>query len=275
MQNGTSAEPTREIIEKWYRRLNFPQEYDAQFRQALDTIPIQPGFTIEDYDLDCPDGKRNLLSFLYLCEGLEEQYREKGISGEILLDTLRDIVIWTRNWTQIRGELCLFELAWLARILRMKLFTLGRLQFYMAPCRADLPTYGIAQGDPVMEIHIPRGGKLDPEAVEDSFVRSVAFFARYYPDFSYPVYTCASWLLDDGLQAYLPERSNILAFARRFDVVGAREDDAILRFLFPWDTDREKLPGLSCSTAFTRAIKDAALDGAKFYVAMGVINARN
>lgn len=264
---------TREIIEKWYQKLNFPREFDDQFRHYLDTVPIRPGFTIEDYDLDCPDGRRNLLSFLYLCEGLEAQYREKGIGEEILLDTLRDIVIWTRNWTQVKGELCLFELAWLARILRMKLFTLGRLQFYMAPCRADLPTYGIHQGDPVMELHIPRGGKLDPEAVEDSFVRADAFFAKFYPEYSYPVYTCASWLLDAGLRAYLPEHSNILAFARRFDVVGAREEDAILRFVFQWDTDREKLPGLTCPTEFARVIKEAALGGAKFYVAMGVIHA--
>ena len=266
-----NGETTRKIIEKWYRKLNFPQEFDDQFRQYLDTIPIQPGFTIEDYDLDCPDGKRNLLSFLYLCEGLEAQYQEKGIGEEILLDTLRDMVTWTRNWTQVKGELCLFELAWLARILRMKLFTLGRLQFYMAPCRADLPTYGIAQGEPVMEIHIPRGGKLDPEAVEDSFVRSEAFFARYYPDFSYPVYTCTSWLLDEKLKDFLPQNSNILSFAALFDKVGSKESNALLRFIFRWDTHEENLRYVACESDFSRAIKSAVLRGETFHVGMGVI----
>ena len=121
------------VIRKWYERLEFPPAFDRACEAALEQIPIDPGVSIETYDLQCPDGKRNLLSFLYMCEALEETYRELGIGQDILLDTLRDIVRWTENWSAVKGELCLFELEWLARIMRAKLFKVGRLQFYMAP----------------------------------------------------------------------------------------------------------------------------------------------
>ena len=259
------------VIRKWYERLEFPLAFDRACEAALEQIPIDPGVSIETYDLQCPDGKRNLLSFLYMCEALEETYRELGIGQDILLDTLRDIVRWTENWSAVKGELCLFELEWLARIMRAKLFKVGRLQFYMAPARMDIPAYGIQTGDPVVELHIPRGGRLDPDAVDSSLEQGRAFLEAHFPDYAYPYMLCHSWLLDDKLRDYLPESSNIIRFGDRFHKVHAQSSNVLLRFLFRWDTCEENLPLQVCHTPFQRAIRDAVLRGETFHLTTGVI----
>lgn len=263
----------RGVIETWYKRLCFPEVYDREFYEALDTIPIRDDVSVRTYDPNCPDGKRNLLSVLYLCEGLSRQYREKGIGEDILLDTLRDVVRWTENWSAVKGSLFLGELPWLSRHLQMKLFKLGRLQFFMAPAREDIPAYGIRQGDNVMEVHIPRGEKLSPEAVEDSFARAKVFFSKFYPEFSYSCYTCRSWLLEEKLREYLPEGSNILSFASRFDTVEAEPSDALLRFLFRWDTGLHNVESAVCRTELQRRIRAAVLAGEQFHVVLGVLPA--
>ena len=66
---------TKAIIEKWYKTLSFPTEYDTEFYKALDEIEISPDTKIDTYDIDCPDGKKNLLACLYMCEAEAEKCR--------------------------------------------------------------------------------------------------------------------------------------------------------------------------------------------------------
>ena len=262
---------TKEIIIKWYRKLGFPAQFDEAFASLAETIPICADTCIETYDLDCPDGRKNLLSFLYMCEAVERRYAQLGIGEDILMDTLQDIVRWTENWSLVKGELCLYELPWLERIMGSRLFKVGRLQFYMAPARESVPSHGIQKGDNVVELHIPRGEKLSPEAVAESMERGKAFLQTYFPDFTYDYFTCISWLLDEKLQEYLPEDSNIIRFGNLFDRVFSQESDILIRFLFRWDTTVETLPQMVCKTSFHEKIKNAVLGGARFYVTAGVI----
>ena len=90
---------TQNIIGKWYQLLQFPAEYDAQFYAALDSVDIPAETAISTYDLKSQDGKRNLLTLLYLCEGVQALASEKGIPEDIIIETLKDIVIWTENYT--------------------------------------------------------------------------------------------------------------------------------------------------------------------------------
>ncbi len=77
------------IIEKWYHKLNFPKRFDAEFYRALREIPISDSITAKNYDYECNDGRRNLLSFLFMCENLEKHYQEKGLDETLLLETLK------------------------------------------------------------------------------------------------------------------------------------------------------------------------------------------
>ena len=227
------------IIEKWYKKLNFPQEFDSEFYSALTNPNVAE--SIDDYDVNCQDGIKNLLSFLYFCEKTERLYKEKGISDEILADTLNDIVLWAKVWSKIKGGLYLGELAWLKRHLEGRLFKLGRLQFEMNSARADASDYGIKKGDNIIAIHIPRNGRLDKKLVDDSINNAKLFFARYFPEYKYSYMTCHSWLLDESLKKYLSPDSNILSFADRFDNVAYDEKNDIMRFIFGWDVTGKNL----------------------------------
>lgn len=262
---------TKGVIRKWYARLRFPEIYDRGFQEALETIPVPADTSIATYDLACEDGKKNLLSFLYMCEATEQKYRMLGIGEEILLATLQDIVRWTREWSLVKGELYLGELVWLERIMDARLFRVGRLQFYMAPAILDIPKYGIQKGDNVVELHIPVGGRLDPESVDASLAMGRQFLQTHFPAYRYRAVTCRSWMLDEKLRDYLRESSNILGFASRFDVVASEDSNALIRFLFRWDASGENLPGLEPSTEFTARIKAAVLRGEQFHVSLGVL----
>lgn len=262
---------TAVVIRKWYDKLGFPKIYDQPFEKALATIPISDDITIDTYDLDCEDGKRNLLSFLFMCEAVEKRYQELGIGEDILVGTLQDLVRWTNNWSAVKGEMCLFELEWLTRHMRSQLFKVGRLQFYMAPAHEDIPACGIRKGDNVVELHIHHGGKLNPEAVDESLAQGKAFLQTYFPEYEYRYFTCHSWLLDETLRKYLPENSNILHFGNRFQRVAADDDNALLRFLFRWDTNDLNVAYAVCNSELHTKIKNAVLRGEQFHEVLGVI----
>lgn len=267
----TAVNPqVKDIIRKWYEKLHFPQVYDNAFYKALEEIPVSDAISIDTYDLESQNGKRNLLSFLFLCEGLSKQYQALGIPEEILLATTADLVSWTRNWSNVKGEMFLGELPWLTRHFRFKLFRLGRLQFYMAPSHCDIPEKGLREGDPVLEVHIPFGPKLTPEEAAASFAMAKDFFAKYFPDYNYKCFTCHSWMLDDKLKDYLPESSNILKFSALFDKFQGEDNNALLRFIFRWDTQEENLPYVVCNTGFAARIKSAVMKGERFSEVLGV-----
>jgi len=264
-------EKVRDIIEKWYLKLNFPKEYNRAFYKALDTVPISDAISVETYDEECTDGVRNLLSFLYMCEALEEKYNRLGISQGILMDTLYDIVRYTVIWSNLKGTLYLGEVGWLKNHLRGTLFKLGRLQFNMGKAEHTIPARNILGGDRVMEVHIPEEGPLLPDAVDESFRMADSFFAKYFPDFRYEFYTCHSWLLDPGLKELLKPSSNILQFQKRFELAQKDESYLMLRYLFRWNTTRLNLTDFVPKSSFAAKVKEQVLSGRKFYEVTGVI----
>lgn len=259
------------IIEKWYRLLQFSPKYDGEFYKALGEIHIPENSTIETYDVKDQDGKKNFLSYLYFCEKLEKRYAEQGIDNAVLMDTLHDLVLWTDTWSELKGQLYLGELAWLRYHLSMKLFKLGRLQFAPGGAEMDVPELGISKGDPMMEIHVPAVGPLEPALVQNSIERAKAFFARYYPDYRYRYFTCHSWLLDTSLKEILRADSNIVAYQNLFTVVREDPDNAALRYVFKWNTTKENVGEMDCTSSLARQIKERSLGGQDFNVSYGII----
>lgn len=264
---------TKKIIEKWYARLKFPKSYDKEFKRALAEIKISDAITINDYNLLSTDGKRNLLSYLFFCEKLEEKYKNAGIPEEILMATLKDLPIWTREWSNVKGELYLGELDWLKRHFVMNLFRIGRLQYAFAISYHDIPEFGIKKGDNVIEVHIPAGEKLDTDECRKSIAAAREFFKQYYPNYKYSYFICHSWLLDETLKKYLPKESNILAFGDLFNRVIEEDSNALLRYIFRWDTTEENLPHAVCNSSFSERVKKAVMKGETFHETIGVIKA--
>lgn len=259
-----------EIIKKWYGVLGFPKEFDQEFYKALRDIKVSDSIEIDSY-IDENDGKRNLLSYLFLCEKLKKRYEEKGIPEEILIDTAKDLVIWNNIWSDIKGELYLGECNWLKNHLSMKLFKLGRLQFCMGQAYWDLPEAGIKKGEKVIEVHIPETGPLTLEECKKSVEMARKFFKEYFPEFEYKAFTCHSWLLDESLKDLLNEKSNILAFQNMFEIISEDESDAIFKYVFNWNTTRRKLKKEYAVSSFAQRLKDEALKGKKFFEGFGYL----
>ena len=268
--NPYSAE-VAPICEKWYKKLGFPSEYDAEFYAALKKYHISDAISISTYDLSEKDGLRNLLSFLYLCEGLAKRYEERGIPEEVLLATLHDLVLWTDAWSDVKGELYLGELIWLAQTMRMRLFRLGSLEFMANTASADCEALGLKRGDPIVEVHIPAGADLSEEAVRASLKAAVAFFRQYAPEHAFRHFTCHSWLLDPALDALLPPTSNIIRFRDLFTPTEAEESYAALRYVFRWNTNRRNLKNAVPSSSFAERMKKYVLGGGVLHEAGGVI----
>ena len=259
-----------QIIESWYKKLNFPKEYDKEFYKALREIKISDAIDIETYE-DTGDGKRNLLSYLYFCHKLEKKYAEKGIPEQILLDTAQDIVVWTNTWSDVKGELYLGETGWLKLHMSGGLFRLGRLQFCLETAGHDIPEKGIVAGEPTIGMHIPAIGAMKPEACEESLRRAREFFPKYFPEVDFRFFTCHSWLLDSKLEELLPYESNILSFQRLFDRISEDDSYALLRYIFRWNTSLLNLKDAVCYSSLSEKVKRAALKGEQFHSSLGVI----
>lgn len=167
-----------------------------------------------------------------------------GIDRSVTVATLADVGVQVRRSRRMFGRLSLETAMWVAAQFRGRLFWVGGLQ--LEPARlgteAGVEWYpegearglgpGMAVGDPVLRLHIPTGG-LDPVAVDGS-LGCARRFARDHLGIDPVVATCTSWLLDPQWAAALGESSNIVAFQRRFTLVGAgRSGDAdVFRFVF-------------------------------------------
>ncbi|MBR2871333.1 MAG: DUF5596 domain-containing protein [Clostridia bacterium] len=261
----------KSIIEKWYKRLEFDKKYDKDFYQALNEIEIPPETTISNYDMSCEDGMKNLLVALYSCERLQRLYKEKGISDEILIDSLHDINRWLDTWSKVKGKTHLGEMSWLSRTLNGNLFKLGRLQFAFITSKHDYPDSELLKGQKVIDVHIPADGKLSEQSVKQSFNMAKEFAKKFFPMHENAPFITHSWLLDKTLEEYLSPESNTLKFAKLWTEVHKDPSFALLRFIFSWDTNENNLKDAPITNSFMQKIKQAVLDGKQFYEVLGII----
>ncbi|MFC3801907.1 acyltransferase domain-containing protein [Cohnella sp. GCM10012308] len=156
-----------------------------------------------------------LYFFMRMAVDAYDEYRLREIPDEVYIDTFSDIRIWSEVFKTTYGEYGIEESGWLQEHVRLALFRLGRLQFQPIALDRDLSVGDrkFAKGDLVLNVHIPAGEPLDPEAALASFARARAFF-RGVP----PVFVCHSWLLYPGLGQVLDPSSNIMQFQRLFEI---------------------------------------------------------
>jgi hypothetical protein len=128
----------------------------------------------------------------------------------------------------------------------------------------------LVPGDPILDIHIPRGGPLDLDLCIRSLQEALEFFPRHFPDRPFVAFSLWSWILDPQLQAMLPDSSNLVRFQREFYLLPvSSEEDENLDFLFglaPFD-----LQSAPRDTALRRAVLDHLLSGGHLYDGGGVL----
>lgn len=260
---------TKEIILRWYHELHIPEEYEPQLHTYLDTMEINEQLTAETYEEG--EGAANLLHYLYFCEQLKQRYAQRGIDESILYASLQELFLWTRSRSNRAGRLCLTDIWWVKRVLTMRLFRLGRLNFCIGEEEHELPQYGLPKGTPILEVHIPRAPSLTAEDCAASFSQAREFFATYFPEFSYREMTCDSWLLDSRLQEILSPESNILRFRALFDVVLEKPSDETLNYVLGRPTTRENVAEKEATTSLARKVKAMAMAGEEFHESYGIL----
>ncbi len=264
---------TQKIIKKWYSLLSFPEKYNAEFEELLYNYRISENVSIDGYEFsNLPkNGELNLLICLYFCEELQKSYNEKNIPNKILIETLSDLVYWTGIHYSLYKKLGVSEMEWLKNHFSMKLFRIGRLQYCPCHCYNCIDDIGVIKGDTVIEVHIPANDDFDTELCQKSIQEARKFFSKYYPEINYKCFTCSSWLLDDTLESFLKETSNIIKFQRMFTMVSREESDAILKYTFAWDARRDNINTLTPYNSFTEKILKHIIEGGKFYAGYGYI----
>lgn len=127
--------------------------------------------------------------------------------------------------------------------------------------------------DPVVSVHIPPGGNMTDELIEQSFNEAKEYLARYYPDFDYKAFVCGSWLMDEQLVDLLGEEKNISKFCKRFDKVGRKSQGrAVFSFVYLLhDVKNVDYNALPESTTLERILKKHYLDGKSIYEIYGYI----
>lgn len=227
-----------------------------------------------------------LYVFVAALPHVRAHHRERGIPDDVSRHTLADVgrcVAWYRRWHGTGG---LLIPEWLTLHFHGELYQLGRLQFQRSRIGrrtgASIAAAGLPQtpGEPALAVHVPDFmGPLTPQAVERSLALAQAFFSRHYPEETYPVATCASWLLDPQLKRRLPKDSNIVRFQERFHPVRPPtapeapeafehlEDMEPVRFVFgTTDVPLDRLPR---RTVLERAVLDHLREGGHWHVGRG------
>lgn len=126
-------------------------------------------------------------------------------------------------------------------------------------------------GDPTIEMHIPAGDPLTPEACADSVAQAAEFFPKHFPEDRTPkAIKCSTWLLDPHFEDWLDDDSNILAFQREFYLWPSPCDPwSALRFVFGldiqsgWEGELD-LSSLPQNTRLERALVEHVRKGGRW-----------
>ena len=177
-------------------------------------------------------------------------YQEKGISDEIYFATMKCFTRFIGETHKMTGEFCFDRWWWTVRQVGCHLFRIGELEYEIKH----------ADGDMVIDMHIPSDADFSPLAVEKSLGEADKFFAKYYPSLRGVEYRCHSWLLDGRLKGMLNPDSNIVHFQNRFEIYHEGEPGTeFVEWLYHTKlTDYNILPE---NTSLQRNVKNHLLAG--------------
>ena len=195
-------------------------------------------------------------------EDAEKLYKSKNIPHDIFIATMSDLSVWINRHYNWFGEWGFSQYGWLKNHLRGELFKLGRLQFEFSEVRDDsTPDYiGLKKGDPILSVHIPRGGRMDEAACIDSFNQAEKFFLEYF-DYKFKAFGCFTWLFDPNFKNLLPPESNILKFQQLFNIFKySGEDYGGLDYIFV-NINKDNIKDAPTDTSFRKAIVEHILSG--------------
>lgn len=153
---------------------------------------------------------------------------------------------------------------WFIDYYKLKLFTIGRLQFRYKRFTVDTPCGNrvFPENSYYLDVHIPGEGPLLPELCHAAYAEAADFYRKRH-GLQTAVFGCYSWLLSPDLDEILAPHSNILAFAHEYTLVESVPDTehSHITFAFGVKAIPEDLRDLPERTSLQRALKQRLLDG--------------
>ncbi len=194
-----------------------------------------------------------------------------GVCEKIYIDTFRDIAIWEREYRRKFSVCGIDEYEWVLCSLTGRVTRLGRLQFELYPLEHDTAVGEtvISAGSVILNVHIPAEEPLNPVLAEQSYRQALGFFRGVQPAF-----ICESWLLGTELKNILPEASNILQFAKPYQIIETDDTckQAQERIFGEW---RENPNEYEEGSSLQRAAKKYLLAGNRLGSATGIFLAED
>jgi hypothetical protein len=146
----------------------------------------------------------------------------------------------------------------------------------VSPSRVSLPVGDwelvLEKGEPVLDVHIPEGGKMTHELCRESYGQAVAFAAEHFSEMPFKAFVCSSWLLAPQFPLLLPADANIVRFQRDYYVTPVKSDeDQTLERVFGFGTKLADLPGVPRETSLQRIVYDHLASGGHIHGAAGFL----
>lgn len=235
------------MIAEICRRLHFPPEAEVSLCAHLARIMEQEaaaGWLAQARELyfsGAPEGHAELLQriadktgihryavdlvFLLWCvPRLREKYREAGLPGELLWETMSDLRSKLMECKAVHGLWGNFVAYWYRGFYTLQRFRLGRLEYEIKPYPDEEYKGIVRKGEPVINCHIPSGSPLTQEAVLISLARAFDFYRDYHRSGKLVV-ICHSWLLYPPHYEVFPRNSNLRGFYDLFEVTHWERDE--------------------------------------------------
>lgn len=197
---------------------------------------------------DDPDGFATLAAHLQCALKTFEIYRERGISQEIFVETMKCFPRFVREHMASYGRYGFDRDFWTVRQLSAVLLRIGELEYEV---RED-----------AIHLHIPSDARLELPLLRRSWERARELLGG-------ADMVCHSWLLSPDLPGLLDADSRILAFQRNFAIHSPEPDDSFRQWVF-------KNPGLPDDrlpedTSLQRRMKAFLRSGHTFHAARGTL----
>ena len=141
-----------------------------------------------------------------------ERYKELNIDNSIFIDTMKCFKRFLLESKKKNNEYIFDRGWWVYRQLNMSLFRINDLEYELID-------------NHTIDIHIPSDAKFRKEEVDKSLLEFKKFINKYFIEYKDARLYCDSWLLSPLLKEILNDKSNIISFQKRFDILNIDKED--------------------------------------------------
>ena len=117
------------------------------------------------------------------------------------------------------------------------------------------------KGDKTINVHIPAGAPLDPDACRESFELAKLFFRNHFPDYNFKAIVCFSWFLDNQFEEIVGEEANIVKFQHLGRIYPISGESAAINRIFGDRAGELGVNAVPHKTSMQRAVAEFVNNG--------------